>query len=352
MGVGARSAPTLMTAGARPGLWRSMKILVTGGNGFIGSVVVRMLRARGLDIRCLVRRTSRLDRIAHLGCEFVVGDLLDFSSLQSAAKGCEVVIHLAGIAKWNLMHSPFMFDVVAGGTLNVLRAATAAGIERMVYVSSIVALAGTPGPALQNEDSRSPLRLERYPYAEAKHRAEEFCREYSDRISVSIVNPGEVYGPNDIELVTAGNLIDFARSNPVAVCKGGTSIVYVDDVAAGIIVALEKGRNRERYILAGENITVRHLAGLTNKLLSLRKTFITLPTPAIRATSWLARKFHVPLPFNPEIVPYATLYWFTDNRKAVRELGVRFRNAESTLQPTLEWCMNTGRIPAGLRRAA
>ena len=329
-----------------------MKILVTGGNGFIGSVVVRMLRARGLDIRCLVRRTSRLDRIAHLGCELVVGDLLDFSSLQSAAKGCEVVIHLAGIAKWNLMHSPFMFDVVAGGTLNVLRAATAAGIERMVYVSSIVALAGTPGPALQNEDSRSPLRLERYPYAEAKHRAEEFCREYSDRISVSIVNPGEVYGPNDIELVTAGNLIDFARSNPVAVCKGGTSIVYVDDVAAGIIVALEKGRNRERYILAGQNITVRNLAELTNKLLSLRKTFITLPTPTIRATSWLGRKFHVPLPFNPEIVPYATLYWFTDNRKAVRELGVRFRNAESTLQPTLEWCMNTGRIPAGLRRAA
>src|SRR5262249_18666697 len=158
-----------------------------------------------------------------------------------------------------------------------LRAAIAAGIERMVYVSSTAALAGTPGPVLQNEDSQSPLRLERYPYARAKHRAEEFCREYSDRISVTIVNPGEVYGPNDIDLVTGGNLIDFARFNPVAVCKGGTSVVYVDDVAAGMIAALEKGRNRERYILAGENVTIRHVAELTNELLGFKKNFITLP---------------------------------------------------------------------------
>src|ERR1051326_2659760 len=117
-----------------------MRILVTGGNGFIGSRVVRMLRARGLDVRCLVRRTSRLDRIARLDCDLAFGDILDFSSLQSAAKGCRAVIHLAGIAKWNRIHSSSMFDVVAGGTRNVLRAATSAGVERMVYVSSIVTL--------------------------------------------------------------------------------------------------------------------------------------------------------------------------------------------------------------------
>ncbi|HYR91916.1 MAG TPA: NAD-dependent epimerase/dehydratase family protein [Terriglobia bacterium] len=329
-----------------------MKILVTGGNGFIGSVVVRMLRARGLAVRCLVRRTSRLDRIAHLGCELVVGDLLDFASLASAVKGCNLVIHLAGIAKWNLIHSPLMFDVVAGGTLNVLKTATDARIERMVYVSSTIALAGTRQPALRNENSRSPLRLERYAYARAKHQAEEYCTTYGDRMSVTVVNPGEVYGPNDIELVTAGNLIDFANANPVAVCNGGTSIVYVDDVAAGIIAALERGRNGQRYILAGENVTIRRLAELTNELLSLTKTYVTLPTPVVRAAAWLGRMFHVPLPFNPNVIPYATLYWFTDNSKAVRELGVRFRNAESTLLPTLEWCRSTGRVPAGRRRAA
>jgi dihydroflavonol-4-reductase len=329
-----------------------MKILVTGGNGFIGSVVVRMLRARGLDVRCLVRRTSRLDRVAHLGCEFVVGDLLDFPSLQTATRNCDVVIHLAGIVKWDLIHSPFMFDVVAGGTLNVLRAAVASGIERMVYTSSTVALAGTRKPVVHNEASRSPLRIGPYAYARAKLQAEEFCREYCDRISITIVNPGEVYGPDDDDLITAGNLIDFARSNPVMVCEGGTSIVHVDDVAAGMIAAMERGRNGERYILAGENLTIRRLAELTNELLSLTKTFITFPTQIIRSGAWLGRTFHLPLPFNPQIIPYATLYWFTDNSKAVRELGVRFRNAESTLLPTLEWCLNTGRIPGGLRRAA
>src|SRR5262250_3152131 len=105
-----------------------MKILVTGGNGFIGSVVVRMLRARRLDVRFLVQRTSRLDRIAHLGCELVIGDLLDFPSLQTAVRNCDVVIHLAAIVKWDLINSPLMFDVVAGGTLNVLKAAAAAGV--------------------------------------------------------------------------------------------------------------------------------------------------------------------------------------------------------------------------------
>jgi dihydroflavonol-4-reductase len=329
-----------------------MKILVTGGNGFIGSVVVRMLRARRLDVRCLVRPTSCLDRIAHLGCELVRGDLLDFSSLLRAARDCESVIHLAGIAKWDLIHSPFMFDVVAGGTLNVLRAAVNSGIDRMVYVSSTVAVGGTREPVRRNEASPSALPRGPYAYARAKLQAEDFCREYCDRISVTIVNPGEVYGPNDTNLVTAGTLIDFATSNPVMVCTGGTSIVYVDDVAAGIIAALERGRNGERYILAGENVTVRRLAELTNELLSLTKTYIALPTPLIRLAAWLGRTIHLPMPFNPQVIPYATLYWFTDNSKAIHELGVRFRNAESTLLPTLEWCLNTGRLPAGLPRAA
>jgi dihydroflavonol-4-reductase len=196
-----------------------MKILVTGGNGFIGSVVVRMLRARRLNVRCLVRRTSRLDRIAHLGCEFVVGDLLDPLSLQLATRDCDAVIHLAGIVKWDLINSPLMFDVVAGGTHNLLEAATRSGIKRMVYVSSTVALQGSREPVLLNETSRWVPRRGPYAYARAKLRAEEFCREYSDRISVTIVNPGEVYGPDDTNLITAGNLIDFATSNPAIVCQ-------------------------------------------------------------------------------------------------------------------------------------
>jgi dihydroflavonol-4-reductase len=321
-----------------------LKTLVTGASGFIGSVVVRMLRASGGDVRCLVRHTSRIDRIADLGCELAVGDILDLASLRKAARDCDSVIHLAGIANWNLIHSPQMRDVVFGGTRNLLMVALESRIERFVYVSSTVAVAGTRSPVVHNEESPHRLRGSCYVYAEAKQEAEQLCRSYCDRMSVVIVNPGEVYGPNDTELVTAGNLIDFAKSNPVLVCRGGTSVCHVDDVANGMLAALDRGRNGERYILAGENVTIRRLAELTNEILSLKKTILTFPTPIVQALAWAGRVLHLPLPFNPRMIPYATLYWFTDNSKAGRELGVQFRSATACLRPALEWCINAGYI--------
>jgi dihydroflavonol-4-reductase len=124
------------------------------------------------------------------------------------------------------------------------------------------------------------------------------------------------------------------------------SICHVEDVADGMIAALDRGRNGERYILSGENLTIRALAELTNQLLSRKKTFLTFPTPIVRVAGWLGRKLSLPLPFNPNVIPYATMYWFTDNAKARRELGVRFRNAADTLQPVLDWCLNSKRISA------
>ena len=105
-------------------------------------------------------------------------------------------------------------------------------------------------------------------------------------------------------------------------------------------------RTLGRYILAGENVTIRRLAELSNKLFSLRKNLITFPTSITRSVAWLRRTFHFALPLNPQVLPSATLYWFTDSSTAIRELGVRFRNAESTLQATPNWCVDTGRIPA------
>ena len=323
-----------------------MKILVTGGNGFIGAVVVRMLRSRGDVVRCLVRPTSRIDRISSLGCEIVHGDLKDLDSVRRAARGCQGLIHLAGISRWDLIDSPEMREIVCGGTRNVFDAAAEAGVERTVYVSSTIAVAGSRKPAVHNEDSPYPPFLEKYRYARAKHEAEAVSLTYSDRMSVVIVNPGEVYGPDDRDLITAGNLIDFAKSDPVVVCDGGMSICHVEDVANGMIAALDRGRNGQRYILAGENLTVRALAELTNQIISRKKLFLTFPTPIVRAAGWLGRKLSLPLPFNPSVIPYATMYWFTDNAKARRELEVRFRNASETLQPVLDWCLNSGRISA------
>ena len=321
-------------------------VFVTGGSGFIGSHVVRNLVRAGRPVRCLVRPTSRLDRIADLGCEFVRGNIEDRTSLCESIKGSSSIIHVAGLAVPDLFNSPQMMRVHVEGTRNILEAALTAGVRRMVYVSSTAAVGGSAGPLLHNEQNITPVQIQKQLiYVRAKLAAEQLCAEYNQRgMSVTIVNPAEVFGPNDNDRITAGTLIDFAKSNPVFVCDGGISVVHVEDTAGGIVQALDRGRPGERYVLSGENISVRRLAELTLELLQLRRPIITLPKPVILAVAFFGRRLRIPLPFNPEIVPLATSYWFMDNSKARRELGVEFRSARETLQSTVLWLRECGYV--------
>jgi dihydroflavonol-4-reductase len=324
-----------------------MRTFVTGGNGFIGSAVVRRLVERGHAVRCLVRPTSDTRRIDDLPVERVIGDVRDAASLAAGLAGCDAVIHLAGLSSWNDLHSPRMDEIVVGGTRNVLDAARAAGGPRTVVVSTSVAVNGTTEPAIHDETSVLDLPLDGYVYSHAKARAEAVCREAAaDGLPVVIVNPGEVFGPNDTALITACNLIDFATSWPVLVCHGGTALVHVEDVAEGIIAALERGRPGERYILAGENVTIRELAELTLDLLGRRKPVILVANGLLRWLAAIGTALRLPLPFNPAVLPYATRYWFVDNTRARTELGVSFRSARETLAPTLAWLAEIGLVAA------
>src|SRR5262249_22304206 len=139
-----------------------------------------MLRDRGSEVRCLVRRTSSVDRIADLGCEQVTGDLLDPISLKTATQDCEACIHLAGIENWNLIHSTQMRDVVFVGSSNLLKAAIKSRVRRFVYVSSTVAVGGSRRPQVHNEESPHCLSNAGYAYAVAKRETELLCRQYRD----------------------------------------------------------------------------------------------------------------------------------------------------------------------------
>jgi dihydroflavonol-4-reductase len=130
----------------------------------------------------------------------------------------------------------------------------------------------------------------------------------------------------------------------VLVCRGGTSVVYVNDVALAIVRALEKGRAGERYILGGDNLTIKQLATLCLQLLGQKKSIVTLPNVIIQPLTAVATTLRIPLPYNPRVVPYATKFWFMDSSKARRELGVHFRGAAETLGPTLEWLKQSGHI--------
>jgi dihydroflavonol-4-reductase len=325
---------------------QTLKVLVTGGNGFIGSVVVRQLLAAGHEVRCLLRPTSKTARIDDLAVERLIGDVRDANSLPKCLAGQNAVIHLAGLSSWDLIDSPVMGDTCEGGIQNVLEAARAAGGLRVVFVSSVLAVGSRPRP--EPVDETLPYRMfeeKALTHSHHKYRAEEICRQAAARgQDVVIVNPTEVYGPNDVDLITACNLIDFAKSNPVLVCNGGTSIVHVEDVARGILAAVERGRSGQRYILGGENVTHRQLAKLFLELAGQRKRIVTAPNALLRGITRAARAVRCPLPYNYRVVPYATRYWFVDNSKATGELGVTFRGARETLAPTVAWLKSAGLI--------
>ncbi len=323
-----------------------MKIFITGGNGFIGSHVVRDLVARGDEVRCLVRETSNTERIDEYEYERFVGDVRDLESMRAGVKGCDAVIHLASPSSWNDIDSPHMADIVEGGTQNVLDAAYDEGNIRVVYCSSVIAINGTERPEVQDENSTFTLTDPKMVYAQSKNKAEEICDSaFAERSqNVVTVNPAEVYGPKDFSFVTAGSLIDFANGWPVLVSQGGTSVVHVDDVAAGTIAALDRGKAGERYILGGENLSIEQLAEITLSILGKKAPIVKIPTPFLKGLTAVATTLRIPLPYNPLVIPYATKYWLVDNSKARQELGVDFRPPIEVLRPTIEWLREEGHI--------
>ncbi|MEZ4458515.1 MAG: NAD-dependent epimerase/dehydratase family protein [bacterium] len=300
----------------------------------------RQTIARRRPRRALPRaRNVQTDRIDGLNWERFVGDVRSAESMAAGIEGCDAVIHLASPSSWNDIDSPHMADIVEGGTRHVLDAALAAGKPRVVYCSSAIAINGTTSPIVQDETATFSLNDPKMVYAMSKHKAELICDEYVEKHDLDIVtvNPAEVYGPNDTGNVTCGTLIDFAKSWPVLVSKGGTAVTHVDDVANGIVRALEKGKTGERYVLGGDNLTIEELARLTLDVLGKKAPVITMPTGALKALTAAAVAVRAPLPYNPLVIPYATLYWLFDNTKAKHELGVDFRPARETLASTLAW---------------
>lgn len=324
------------------------KIFVTGGAGFIGSRVVKMLLEQGYEVRCLLRNTTNTRRIDGLNYEKFIGDITDPKSLEEGMKGCTGVIHLASLSNWKDIKSSKMPLVVIEGSKNVIEAAKKNGNLKMVYVSSSTAIDGTDDLRILNEDS--PLTLpnnNHYVYAHAKKQVEEYCKqEAKNGFPVVIVNPTEVYGPYDYDKITLGNLIDFATTKTVQLAEGGTSIVYVDDVANGIIAALEKGRPGERYILGGENMEFKDLAALTLEILGIKKPIKKISRKMLMTLAWISKTFGINMGFEPAVIPYAVKYWFVDNSKAKKELGVTFRSPREILEPTLKWAKEEGLIKA------
>jgi dihydroflavonol-4-reductase len=323
-----------------------MKVFVTGGNGFIGSRVVRQLHAQGHQVRCLVRETSKTHRIDMVPFEPHIGDVRDVDSLVAGMDGCDGVIHLASISSWDQIRSPIMRIVVIDGTRNVMEAALRSDGLRTVFVSTCAAINGTVEPVVLDETADFTLDPKTYIYAGAKHEAEQICTEFAGKgLPVMTVNPCEVYGPEDEDLITASYLLDALNDWPAMSLHGGTAVAHVEDVANGIILALEKGRGGERYILGGDNLHVRQVIEKTLEAGGQSGKFILqLPNGITKAVIKGLAKLRLPTPVIPDIVDYGTLFWYVDCSKAKNELGYTHRSADETIADVVGWLKESGRV--------
>jgi dihydroflavonol-4-reductase len=314
-----------------------VKVFVTGGNGFIGSRVVRLLHQRGYEVRCLLRATSDTRRIRDIPFEEATGDVRDPACVERGFRGTGACIHLAGPSSWAEIASDEVEPVILGGARAVLAAAEKDGV-RLVYVSTAAAVNGSKQPTIFDETADFMLGKSGLRYAVAKHQAEGLVADAVERgLDAVVVNPTETYGPDDHEWVTAGALRDALRTWPALAVQGGTSVAHVEDVAEGIVAALEKGRAGQRYILGGENLTVREILRTAVEAAGSRRPVVLLPEWLVRAVSRACMALHVSPPILPDLIGYATRFWFMDCTKARRELGYRSRPAAETIRSVVAW---------------
>jgi dihydroflavonol-4-reductase len=325
------------------------RVLVTGASGFLGSAVARALVARGAEVRALVRPTSPRDNVAGLGCEIVAGDLTDRASLGTALQGVRYLFHVAADYRFWARDPSVILRVNVEGTRALMQEAQAAGVERIVYTSSVAALkvAGATGPV----DETAPLLPEEAigTYKSSKTLAERAVEAMvqNDKLPAIIVNPTTPIGPRDIKPTPTGRiLLDAARGRIPAFVDTGLNFAHVDDIAEGHLLAFERGRIGERYILGGENVPLHKLLATIADAAGRRAPRIRLPRIPLFPIAYGAQAFAMITGKEPlltvDALRMSRYHMFFTSAKAERELGYRARAYQEGVIDALAWFRKAG----------
>ncbi len=314
------------------------KTLVTGGTGFLGLHVTRALAARGDDLRLLVRPTSPLEMLAGVEYDRAEGDVTDRGSVRAAVDGVERVFHVAGVTSLRRRDRQRVLDVNIGGTRNVLEEAHRAGVKRVVHTSSVAGLGPSTRGALADETQEYTGERLRNAYVDSKHEAElEVRRLVGEGLAVVCVNPTFVLGPDDPS-GTSNQLVRrfLLRQIPVYV-DGALNIVDVRDAAAGQLLADERGRVGERYVLGGRNYTLTRLFAELSRVSGVPPPALKLPGQVALAGVEALSRAGLPVPTTPDEVRSGLEWWTYTSDKAKGELGYTSRPSEETLEDTVLW---------------
>jgi len=331
-----------------------VKVLLTGATGFVGAAVLRQLIVHpdfgGEDVRVLVRESSNRQNLADLPCEIVTGDLNDQSSLETALQDCLVLFHVAADYRIWVRDPEEMIRTNVNGTTNIMTAALAAGVEKVIYTSSVAALGINSDETPANETTPSSLESMIGPYKRSKFLAEQEIHHLvnDQTLPAIIVNPSAPLGPRDIKPTPTGRLVvNAAKGKMPAYVDTGLNFVHVDDVARGHILAYEKGVVGERYILGGENLSLKSLleivAGFTGKPAPNICVPHEVVLPIARLAEAWARLTNGSEPFaTVDGANMARKKMYFTSEKAKRELGYTHRPVKDAISDAIKWFGDNG----------
>jgi dihydroflavonol-4-reductase len=334
------------------GEMQSMTILVTGATGFLGAAVVRQLLARGAAVRVTARKGSNRSNIAGLDVESVEADLADAATLPGAVRGISALYHCAADYRLWVRDPAAMLRTNVDGSVALIRAAATAGAGRIVYTSSVAALGinkdATPGHETTPVQYSDMVGI----YKQSKFLAEAavLALVRDEKAPVVVVNPSTPIGPRDIKPTPTGRIIvEAANGKMPAFVQTGLNIAHVDDVAHGHVLAFDKGRIGERYILGGEDLTLEQILHIVCAAVGRKAPTIKLPIAAVLPIAYAAECAARLL---PSWEPFATVdgvkmarkMMYFSSAKAALELGYTSRPAHAALHDAIRWFKSAGYI--------
>ena len=329
-----------------------MTTLVTGAAGFLGSHVARQLVARGDEVRILMRPSSNNRAIADLSLEYVTGDLRDAASLERAMYGMKRVFHVAADYRLWSKNPQEIYDSNVGGTKNLLAAAEKAGVEQLIYTSTVATIA-VDRPELPNEFTDAKLEEMIGHYKRSKWMAEqEVLQAAKNGAPVIVAMPTTPVGPWDWKPTPTGKIIlDFLNGKMPGYVETGLNFVGVEECAAGHLLVSERGKIGERYLLGAENLTLKGLLDLLAKITGLRAPGMKIPHGVALGVAYVESAFSRLIGKEPQIpvegVKIAQHKMFVDCSRAQKELGFQPESVATALERAVRWYQANGYVKAG-----
>ena len=326
-----------------------MKVFVTGGTGFIGSHLVKRLIRDGASVKALARDSSNVEELKKLGVEIIIGDVTDKTSFKGVMKGSDIFYHLGNVSRWWLPDKSLYYKINVEGTKNILIEAHNEGVKKVVYTSSLAAIRQPKGE-IATEEKEHKRDFESH-YGRSKFLAERevlrIYREYG--LPVVILNPGVVIGPGDLR--TFGRtIIELLNGKLEALLFEDSMVplVYIDDTVEGHIIAAEKGKIGDKYILVGDNIKFGEVFKLINRITGVPLPQKRISPYLIKIIAYISELKSIWTGKSPRFAQDAIrameIGAIGENKKAREELGVHFTPLEEGLRKTIEWYKENGYV--------